>query len=104
VQTAFFVQPVPAIGKALTDEERRVAGNLDYGPLYLRMTEGLLELSKEGIPIFSLLDVFADQHRTLYSDAFHLKFEAGAESPGLRILAAAVAQHIGAAWKLPRSC
>jgi hypothetical protein len=104
VRTAFFIQPVPAIGKVLTAEEQRVTGNLDYGPQYLRMTEGLLELSNEGIPIFSLLDVFADQRQTLYSDSIHLKFEAGAESPGFRILAAAVARHIGAAWKLPRTC
>jgi hypothetical protein len=104
VRTAYFIQPVPAIGKRLTEDEKRVVQTLDYGPLYLRMAESLLGLSKEGIAIFSLLDVFAGETSTLYADWIHMKFDSTHDSPGYRIMASAMAQRIGDAWGLERTC
>jgi hypothetical protein len=103
-RTAYFVQPVPAIGKVLTEEEKRVVGSLDYAALYRRMTDQLLELAKEGIPIFSLLDVFADERQTLYSDPIHAKVGTDADSPAYRIVAATMARRIAETWSLERTC
>jgi hypothetical protein len=103
-RTAYFVQPVPAIAKILTDEEKRVVGDLAYGPLYRRMTDQLLELTREDIPIFSLLDVFAGERRTLYSDHIHAKIETDRDSPAYRIIAAAMAQRLAESWGLERTC
>lgn len=103
-RTAYFVQPAPAIGKVLTEEEKRGAGSLDYGPLYRRMTNGLLELAKDGVPIFSLLDVFANERRTMYADHAHLRIGRDFDSPGYRIMADAMAQRLAESWGLERTC
>jgi hypothetical protein len=101
--SAFFIQPAPAIGKVLTDEERRVVGPLDYGPLYRRMADALLELANEQIPVFSLLDVFAEERDTLYQDHIHMNTPPG-NARGYRIMAAAMADRIGESWRLTRTC
>ena len=44
VKTAYFLQPVPACGKMLTEEEKKVAGDLAYGELYRRMVAGMMTL------------------------------------------------------------
>jgi hypothetical protein len=100
IRTAYFIQPVPAIGKRLTPEERAVAGDLSYGPLYRRMTDALLSLRGEGIPVFSLLEVFAGIEETLYSDSIHLMRDARGESPGYRLMAEKIAHTLAKAWKL----
>ena len=41
VKSAYFLQPIPAWGKALTDAERRVVGDLAYGELDRRMGPGI---------------------------------------------------------------
>jgi hypothetical protein len=71
VRAAFFVQPVPAIGKGLTEEERRVVGNLGYAALYTRLANALLEAQADGLQVFSLIDVFRDRHDTIYGDPIH---------------------------------
>jgi lysophospholipase L1-like esterase len=102
-QVAFFIQPVPAIGKVLTDEEKRVVGPLDYGPLYQRMADALLELANERVPVFSLLNVFAEERNTLYQDPIHMNLPPG-NARGYRIMAAAMADRIAEAWGLTRTC
>jgi hypothetical protein len=102
VAIAHFIQPVPAIGKSLTEEEKAVVGDLGYSDSYQRMAERLLLLRQRGVKIYSLLDVFSGESRTLYGDAVHVRREAGGDSPGYRLMAARIADLLGAAWGLRR--
>ena len=68
----FLIQPVPALQKDLTAEENRVVGDLSYRDLYQAMTDRLLELKQEAVPVFSLLDVFKNEPGTIYEDAVHV--------------------------------
>lgn len=102
VLAASFIQPVPAIGKRLTSEEREVVGDLEYGPLYQRMAESLLKLRSEGVHVFSLLDIFRDVDTSLYVDHAHLARDAQGDSLGYRFMAEQVAQHLAVSWNLKR--
>jgi hypothetical protein len=99
IRSAYFIQPAPAIGKRLTAEERAVVGDLSYGPLYRRMTDALLDLRGENIPVFSLLDIFAGVEGTLYDDPIHLKRDNRGESPGYRLMAEKMAHTLVEAWQ-----
>jgi hypothetical protein len=101
IRTAYFIQPVPAIGKRLTQDERAVVGDLSYGPVYRRMSDALLSLRSEGIPIFSLLGIFAGVEGPLYDDPIHLKRDARGESAGYRLMAERIAHALAATWGLP---
>ena len=59
VKTAYFLQPVPAWGKTLTEEEKRVVGDLSYGDLYRRIVAGMMTLRERGLPMYDLGDIFA---------------------------------------------
>lgn len=100
-KSAFFIQPVPAIGKVLTDQEKKAVGSLAYAANYQRMTDDLLDLSKEGISIFSLLHVLDQEKETLYGDPIH--FERNSMR-GNQILADVVARRLSDAWHLERTC
>jgi hypothetical protein len=100
ILTAYFVQPVPAIGKRLTQDEQAVVGNLGYGLLYRQMTDALLSLRGEGIRVFSLLQTFAGVEETLYDDPVHLKRDARGESVGYRLMAGEIARTLAEAWNL----
>ncbi|MFQ5699090.1 MAG: hypothetical protein ACE5IL_12490 [Myxococcota bacterium] len=103
-RSAFFIQPVPAIAKKLTAEERRVVGDLEYGEAYRRMARELLSLRDEGVQVFSLLNLFEDVRGTVYADPIHLVRESKGESPGHRLMASAVARDLGTAWGWRRNC
>jgi hypothetical protein len=104
-RAAFFIQPVAAIGKTLTSEEKETAGEPDYGPGYQQMADALLETRKEGLQIFSLLDVFQNTSDTVYADLAHQAFDpVTRESRGNRILASAIAQRLAAIWSFERKC
>ncbi len=103
VKTAHFLQPAPAIGKTLTDEERAVVGDLGYKERYERMVEELLKLRRMGLPIVSLTDLFADCGETIYSDWSHLARDPDTgESRGYRMMAARMAAEMATAWGLSR--
>jgi hypothetical protein len=87
VLDAVFLQPVPALGKPLTDEERRVVGDLSYGADYRRAVAALPD-------VHSLLDAFTGIDRTLYVDDIHYRDE------GCRIVTEAMAGELGRAWHL----
>jgi len=72
VLSAHFIQPVPAIGKTLTDAERNVVGDLGYRDRYQGMAADLLTLNDAGVPVVSMLSVFEGDTRTLYGDPIHL--------------------------------
>jgi hypothetical protein len=102
VLTAHFIQPVPAIGKVLTAEERAIVGALDYKDLYLRMTQRLLEMRRSGTHIHDLLNVFEKERDSLYEDSVHLRKEANGESRGYRLMAERMAEHLAVDWRLGR--
>lgn len=99
-RTAYFVQPAPAIGKALSAEEREVVGKLDYSDVYRRMTQGLLELNAEGLKVYSLLDIFKGVEEPLYADPIHLRRDGSGDSRGYRLMAEAVSVRLAEAWGL----
>ena len=80
---AHFLQPVPAIGKTLTEEEKAVVGDLSYRARYQRIMSDVLSLADDGTPIFSLLDLFEHNPDTLYADVIHLRQIARRRQRGL---------------------
>jgi hypothetical protein len=102
VKSAYFLQPIPAWGKALTDEERRVVGDLAYGELYRRMVAGMMTLRERGLPIYDLGTVFENQNGTIYRDDIHYRFNKEHESLGNRIVAARIGELLAATWGLQR--
>jgi len=105
LQRAFFLQAVPAIGKVLTADEQRALGpeGTDYGPLYQLLVDRLLRLRASGVQVFSLLDVFADEPRTIYADAAHCRADLPRNgSTGYRIIAQRIATVLERAWGLRR--
>lgn len=103
LKTAFFVQPCPAISKTLTETEKGVVGDLDYRDHYLHMTEELLRLQEENVPIYSLLDVFKDRPETIYSDAIHFVWNRkGSGSHANEIVAKRMVELIATDWNLKR--
>ena len=103
VKSAFFLQPVPAWGKTLSDDEKRVVGDLSYGDLYRRMVAGMMTLRERGLPMYDLGDVFENQKGTIYADHIHCLFSNNeGESPGNRLLAARIGELLAEAWHLQR--
>ncbi len=100
VAVAHFIQPAPAILKPLTDEEKRVVGDLGYRALYERIASDVLGLAREGTPIFSLLDLFAANRDTLYADTIHLRQAADGSSKGYELMAQRIAVTLASAWRL----
>ncbi len=96
VKTAFFIQPAPAFGKVLTDEEAAVVGPLDYADSYVAMTGHLLALRSETINIFSLLTLLEEVADTIYAD--HIHFERAGR--GYTLMAERMATDIATAWQL----
>lgn len=102
-RSAFFLQPVPAIAKYLTDDEKRVVGSLDYRDRYLRLTKELLALREEGIPVHDLLDVFSDTRESIYADSIHCaRYGDRNESKGYQLMSEAVAAILEKEWVLKR--
>jgi hypothetical protein len=102
VLSAHFVQPAPAVGKPLSDEEKRVVGDLAYGPLYSEMTAALVSLTDRNIPAVSLLDVFANEKGTLYGDPVHLRRDSAGRSEGYERIANRMATELERLWRLQR--
>jgi lysophospholipase L1-like esterase len=64
------------------------------------MTDALLSLRSEGIPVFSLLQIFSGVEDTLYDDPIHLKRDVWGESLGYRLMAEKIAHTLAESWKL----
>jgi len=100
IQRAFFVQPVPAIGKKLTSNEKSKVGDLGYGGVYKYMAGSVLGLSSEGVPVYSLLDIYSDFEGDIYSDDIHSYSADGYENPGYKIMTEKVASVLAQSWGL----
>jgi hypothetical protein len=102
VKAAFFFHAVPAWGKTLTDEEKAVAGDLSYAPLYRRMVEGMLTQNSQGLAVFDLGNLFVDVKESIYADDAHFRFTADHDSKGYRLMAKRMAADLAQAWGLKR--
>lgn len=102
MKKAFFMQPVPGLKKKLTPEELRVVGDLSYAPTYAAMEKELLSLTEEGVPVFSLVDVFEQSEETLYADSVHCVGGVTEYSEGHRLMAEKMAAYLEKEWKLER--
>jgi hypothetical protein len=100
VLVAHFIQPAPAIGKPLTDEEKTVVGDMAYRPLYERITSDVLRLADQGTPIFSLLDLYERNTHTLYADVIHLRQAPDGTSEGYSLMAERIAGVLARTWHL----
>lgn len=97
---AHFIQPVPAIGKPLTEQEKAVVGDLGYRTQYERIAGDVLGLANDGTPIFSLLDLFEHNPHTLYADTIHLHRSADGTSEGYSLMAERMASILARTWHL----
>jgi hypothetical protein len=102
VKSAYFLQPVPAWGKTLTEQEKRVVGDLSYGAVYRRLVAGMMTLGEGGLPIYDLGDVFESQKGTIYTDQIHYVSNDEGDSLGNRLMAARIAQLLAQTWGLQR--
>jgi hypothetical protein len=100
LKSAYFIQPVPAIDKILTVEEKLVVGDLSYAEKYQQMTNQLLKLRQENIAVFSLLSIFKNFNDAVYSDHIHLLFNPDSTSSANEKMANIIAEKIAAEWKL----
>ena len=97
-----IIQPAPAYGKVLTDEEKRNAGDLDYRDLYRRVVAGMMTLRERGLPIYDLADIFANEKGTIYADHIHYLRDASGESRGNRLMAARIGELLAETWGLQK--
>jgi len=103
IQSAFFLQAVPAIGKDLTEDEKRVVGDLKYRDTYLRLTKEVLTLRDEGVPVHDLLYVFSNNSETIYADSIHcVRHGQLNESEGYRLMSEAVVTILEKEWDLKK--
>jgi hypothetical protein len=103
VKSAYFLQPVPAWGKTLTEEEKRAVGDLSYRDLYRRIVTGMMTLSERGLPIYDLGEIFVNEKRSIYADHIHyLYYGADEESRGNRLMAARIGELLADTWGLRR--
>jgi hypothetical protein len=100
VKSAYFLQPVPAWGKTLTEQERRVVGDLSYRDIYRRIVTGMMTLGERGLPIYDLGDIFQDQKGTIYTDQIHYLADDKGVSPGNRLVAARIGALLAETWGL----
>ncbi len=99
---ALFIQPVPAIHKPLTKQEKAVAGDLSYKESYLEMSRRILEMNREGILTISLLDAFQHIEHSIYSDPVHYRKTDAGKQPGYEILNRKIAAHLAKNWEFQR--
>jgi hypothetical protein len=100
VKAMFFLQPVPAVGKTLTEDEKRATPDASYGERYQRIVRDLEALNQGGIAVRSLLDVFAGETGTIYADWIHALQQPDGESRGYRLMADRMAHDMAEGWGL----
>ncbi|MFO1079919.1 MAG: hypothetical protein U1E23_04740 [Reyranellaceae bacterium] len=102
LKSAYFLQPVPAWGKTLSEEEKKVVGSLDYGDVYRRIVAGMLTLRDRGLALYDLGDLLKDQPGTFYEDDIHFIRTSSGDSPGYRLMAARMGSILAQTWNLQR--
>ena len=103
LKSAYFLQPVPAWDKELTQDEKQAVGDLSYRDLYRKIVAGMLTLRERGMAIYDLGDIYAGQKDTIYADHIHpMRDRQSGESAGYRLMAARVAAQLAEAWGLQK--
>jgi len=91
-QDSFYMsvlQPCPALGKSLTEDEKKIVGSLDYKEDYLKMASVYQNAAtRNRYPFLSLINVFASEKSSVYKD--HIHCENGKNSLGYGIMANAL--------------
>ncbi len=100
IKTAYFLQPVPVIGKTLTEEEKRVVGDTRYASFYRPIVDGMLSLRSRGMSVHDLGDLLKDERGTIYADHIHFVREPNGDSRGYRLMAARMADLLAESWGL----
>jgi hypothetical protein len=72
VRTFYFLQPVPVIGKKLTEEEARRNFQRHYEDLYLKQEGRFLALRSQKLNAISLTHIFDKEKESVYLDDIHL--------------------------------
>ena len=102
VKSAYFMQPIPAWGKTLTDAERRVVGDLAYGELYRRMVAGMMTLASAACRSTTWA-IFSRTTRAPSTPIqIHYLADAEGHSPGNRMVAARIGELLAKTWGLQR--
>jgi len=94
IKLAIFLQPAPAIGKPLTDDERKLTDDLGYKDDYLLFEREILK-QKNTLPVYSLLQAFKDEKESIYKDGIHYR----EDSPGPTLVMNQIYKQIQASWK-----
>lgn len=97
IKSMFFLQPVPAVDKVLTPDERRGTPDSSYGQRYVDIVGRLLALRERNIEVRSLLDLFMDERETIYGDDIHPIREL-MDSRGYSLMAERMAKEMAGTW------
>lgn len=104
IRSAHFLQPIPGLGKQLTEQEQGYSKPLgDRLVDIYRMMEAAMQsmAADEGVPSASLVNVFQDRTETIYADWPHCLLDRNTgESDGYRLMAEAMAAELGRLWSL----
>jgi hypothetical protein len=96
IKSLFLIQPTPAWGKPLTENEKPFAGKTPL-MVYKKMNEELTALKERyAIPVYSLGSVFMNVREEIYKDHIHVN------ALGNEIIARHIADLIEKEWGWPR--
>lgn len=95
----FVLQPIPEIGKLLTEVEKNVAEKTEYTlelktKAYSLLSQELLRLRQDGVECEDFTCVFEDVSDSIYGDAMHF------EDRGCEIVAKKIAEIIKSRWRI----
>ena len=100
VKSAYFLQPIPAYDKELTDDEKRTA-DFDLRDRYRRIVDNMLTLRERGMAMFDLGDLYKNEKGTIYADRIHPArgpAYQGAKSRGYSLMAERIAADLAKSW------
>lgn len=99
VKSAFFLAPIPAWGKTLSEYEKQHVGDTASFGRYRELVANMMTLRQRGLAIYDLGDVFQDETDTIYMDHIHCAYQ-GDTSRGYQLMAARMAENLASAWGL----
>src|SRR6185503_18291144 len=93
---AHFLQPIPQIGKTLTDEESEFAKDAGVtAELYQGFIHDSERLRREGTPSVDLTGIFSQEKGTVYGDQIHCRRDSNGDSVGYSLMARRIADELG---------
>lgn len=94
IKALHIIQPVPALKKVMSADERLRVQDLNYGPHFQKMIRDRMALNAEGIPVVSLAGLFDETPGDIFIDRIHLNQE------GQAVLLEKLVQTIQSRWGL----